>query len=85
VGMGIERAVQLIDRRAAEPAVEDGERPAHCLPPDFQFISVSLQQPTRECKSKATFRPGRLAGSGLPPAARKPFPAAQRSRPGPTS
>jgi hypothetical protein len=29
----IERAVQLINRRATEPAMEDGERPAHAFPP----------------------------------------------------
>ena len=29
----VEGTVQLIDRRAAEPAVEDGKRPAHALPP----------------------------------------------------
>src|SRR5262249_53788753 len=31
--MHVERAVQLIDRRAAKPAVEDGERLAHASPP----------------------------------------------------
>src|SRR5262249_7020577 len=31
--MHVEGTVQLIDRRATEPAVEDGERPAHALPP----------------------------------------------------
>src|SRR2546421_5412051 len=31
--MHVEGAVQLINRRAAEPAVEDGKRPAHALPP----------------------------------------------------
>src|SRR3989440_1178597 len=29
----VEGAVQLIDRRATEPAVEDGESPAHAFPP----------------------------------------------------
>ncbi|MGY3466391.1 hypothetical protein ACVW0I_003262 [Bradyrhizobium sp. LM6.11] len=29
----VERAVQLIDRRPAKAAVEDGERPAHAFPP----------------------------------------------------
>src|SRR4051812_11071692 len=31
--MHVEGAVQLVDRRATEPAVEDGERLAHALPP----------------------------------------------------
>jgi hypothetical protein len=31
--MHVEGAVQLIDRRATEPAVEDGERLAHAFPP----------------------------------------------------
>ena len=31
--MHVEGAVQLINRRASEPAVEDGKRPAHALPP----------------------------------------------------
>src|ERR1700741_3008711 len=30
--MHVERAVQLIDRRATEPAVEDGKRSAHAFP-----------------------------------------------------
>jgi hypothetical protein len=33
MGMLIEGPVQLIDRRAAEPAVEDGERSAHVFAP----------------------------------------------------
>src|SRR5262249_22109401 len=28
----VERAVQLVDRCPTEPAVEDGERPAHAIP-----------------------------------------------------
>ncbi|BBO10895.1 hypothetical protein TM102_23650 [Bradyrhizobium sp. TM102] len=32
MGVDIERAVQLINRRPAEPAVEDGERTAHAFP-----------------------------------------------------
>jgi hypothetical protein len=34
MGMHVERAIQLIDRRATKPAVEDGKRSAHALPPD---------------------------------------------------
>jgi hypothetical protein len=33
VCMHVEGTVQLIDRRATEPAVEDGKRSAHALPP----------------------------------------------------
>jgi hypothetical protein len=32
MGVDIERAVQLINRRPTEPAVEDGERTAHAFP-----------------------------------------------------
>jgi hypothetical protein len=32
MGVDIERAVQLINRRPAETAVEDGERTAHAFP-----------------------------------------------------
>jgi hypothetical protein len=39
--MRVERAVQLIDRRAAEAAVEDGERSAHALlSPSVPFPDV---------------------------------------------
>ena len=37
VRMHVEGTVQLIDRRAAEPAVEDGKRSAHALPPADVF------------------------------------------------
>jgi hypothetical protein len=30
--MHVERTVQLIDRRATEPAVEDGKRSTHAFP-----------------------------------------------------
>jgi hypothetical protein len=36
--VNVERAVQLIDRRPTEAAVEDGERPAHAFPPDVLFV-----------------------------------------------
>jgi hypothetical protein len=32
MGVDIERAVQLINRRPTEPAMEDGERAAHAFP-----------------------------------------------------
>jgi hypothetical protein len=35
----VEGAVQLIDRRATEPAVEDGESLAHAFPPAGMFLS----------------------------------------------
>jgi hypothetical protein len=38
----IEGAVQLIDRRPAETAVEDGERPAHAFPPRSSCFSVAF-------------------------------------------
>src|SRR5580692_11587629 len=37
--MHVERAVQLIDRRATEPAVEDGKRSAHAFPSRGMFLS----------------------------------------------
>src|SRR5881394_4462711 len=37
--MHVEGAVQLIDRRATEPAVEDGESLAHAFPPAGMFLS----------------------------------------------
>ena len=38
VRMHVEGTVQLIDRRAAEPAVEDGKRSAHALPPGMSLL-----------------------------------------------
>ncbi len=37
--MHVEGAVQLIDRRATEPAVEDGQSLAHAFPPAGMFLS----------------------------------------------
>src|SRR5262249_6448164 len=36
--MHVEGAVQLINRRTTEPAMEDGKRPAHALPPAGCFL-----------------------------------------------
>ena len=53
VRMHVEGTVQLIDRRAAKPAVEDGKRSAHALPPaDVFCFSTSVQHPGRECKGE---------------------------------
>src|SRR4029077_8429418 len=37
----VEGAVQLIDRRATEQAVEDGKRSAHALPPGMSLLFLS--------------------------------------------
>jgi hypothetical protein len=45
--MHVEGTVQLIDRRAAEPAVEDGKRLAHAsLPRDVPFLFLFGQRST---------------------------------------
>jgi hypothetical protein len=53
--MHVERAVQLIDRRATEPAVEDGKRSTHAFPSRGMFLSfflsTSVDHPGREFKS----------------------------------
>src|SRR3954462_10330293 len=53
--MHVEGSVQLIDRRATEPAVEDGESLAHAFPPAGMFLSfsTSVQPPPRECKGRS--------------------------------
>src|SRR6476660_8192856 len=53
--MHVEGAVQLIDRRATEPAVEDGESLAHAFPPAGMFLSfsTSVQHPPRDCKGRS--------------------------------
>src|SRR5437667_4653607 len=53
--MHVEGAVQLIDRRATEPAVEDGQSLAHAFPPAGMFLSfsTSVQHPPRECKGRS--------------------------------
>jgi hypothetical protein len=52
----VERAVQLINRRAAKPAVEDGERPAHAFPPECFAFQQSVQHSEMESKSRALLR-----------------------------
>src|SRR2546430_10624085 len=68
--MHVEGSVQLIDRRATEPAVEDGESLAHAFPPAGMFLvfSTSVQHPPRECKgrshsARARADPGALTGA----------------------
>src|ERR1700748_3555324 len=50
--MHVERTVQLIDRRATKPAMEDGKRSAHVFPSRgmFLFFSTSVDHPGREFK-----------------------------------
>jgi hypothetical protein len=64
--MHVEGTVQLIDRRATEPAVEDGESLAHAFPPAGMFLSfsTSVQHPPRDCKGRS-----HPAGSGPGPGA----------------
>ena len=53
----VEGAVQLIDRRATEPAVEDGESPAHAFPPACSCLFRSaFNNRGRECKGARSRR-----------------------------
>src|SRR2546430_6378180 len=72
--MHVEGAVQLIDRRATEPAVEDGQSLAHAFPPAGMFLvfSTSVQHPPRECK-------GRSHSARAPARDRGPFANAKNS------
>jgi hypothetical protein len=50
VRMHVKGTVQLVNRRATEPAVKDGKRFAHAFPP--AGFSTRLQHPAEENKGE---------------------------------
>ena len=55
----VEGAVQLIDRRATEPAVEDGESPAHAFPPRDVLVFFNQRSTSAaRMQGKITSSPG---------------------------